>query len=1162
MSQRTAASLRFAQIRDQLASRLKDPQNKQTARDTLIANESNVKELYCAGERAQEEAAKRPELADTVSSEQGTESRSLEDAFFWRIIGYRPDDSRAKIFGVLLLLQIGPLTSFWTNFVSGLRLDRDEAPRTSDASLPLPSNAIANFCGADNAEAFDQAQHWYHPFDFSSTLEEIVHELREIVVSHAVKCEHLDGDDRREPNDVFWPDSVPSGIVQKHESLIKRLHVESFKAKHKPPDPSTPDRNRETYQQLLDVESKTAAFYRGVLSCSKVFAILTLMEVSHDSNIWCRFESDCLNSDRAPPLLRDDQIPLSYDIVEDLFENNYFGNFYEQQFAFCAPTLIEGEQVVWSHKDQYLRLPLRKKKLINGGGGSLGAVSYIEPEPLHFRSTKVVKCLVMKRAPLNYINANEWENLKRFFDQPLKHEAIMIPRASLVAADEQIYIFSDKADCNLDEYMEDDNRMAQGPQDFQDIIRHFSQIVGIAEALEYLHCRLVEERFRETVVMYHLDVKAGNILVTETKGKLLCQLTDFGISSMKPTPANEKSSRDSRLIRQQPTQLRLGSGNPNSPPEAKDKGLVDSKADVWAFGTLFARFVAWLSGGKQNLEKFERSRDKSHKNGVIQDQPFFESPPDAEEPRMKRGVRLFFEDLIQSTNPETHYRERLLFESSWWLLQEKLLVCDKAARADIGILPKIMKGILKSESLEDLKRIRQSGAQGAQGAQGHVQDDQAQLADNGEASDPLEPLSPHRTTSPILSHSREPHEADRDQPGTTNTWDADIGDRVVAPRISIETRHTAPEPHNTMRRRLSDDTNALPRLKPAVTDPPKSSPSRKRQFFSWMSKKSNKMPISSGSSIKRPSLPQHLVSAIEARDEPAFRHALETVSGAELDQLVGGCTPLEHAVQHENIDMANDLLDKGGKLIVVHETDGTLLHRAALGGMVEMLRWLLDQGVPINAEDNRGITALSSLCQEHPEHFYKTLEYMLKETTINIESTDDGGATPLVRVAKHGDATAVKMLLEKKANLTAQDDDGYTGLHRAVWAQDAATTAELLAHDKDHKLVSMWSSKNWTALHVCADLGSEEALKIAMVLLANGANINAKKDKDDDTPLDVATDEKTVVWPHTDMVQLLIDEGADVTEKIRKDPKRCEFPAIREALKEPAKKPSHQSDQR
>lgn len=127
------------------------------------------------------------------------------------------------------------------------------------------------------------------------------------------------------------------------------------------------------------------------------------------------------------------------------------------------------------------------------------------------------------------------------------------------------------------------------------------------------------------------------------------------------------------------------------------------------------------------------------------------------------------------------------------------------------------------------------------------------------------------------------------------------------------------------------------------------------------------------------------------------------------------------------------------------------------------------------------------------------------------EPTLGGGATPLMRAAKNGDAAAMRLLLQYGADPSLTQRNHTTALMLAaglgrglgVFAKDYATEAQMIEGLNvliaQHVDVNARNDAGQTALHFAA-LNSDEAVKI---LAAHGAQLDVK-DKQGRTPLDFA----------------------------------------------------------
>ncbi len=93
----------------------------------------------------------------------------------------------------------------------------------------------------------------------------------------------------------------------------------------------------------------------------------------------------------------------------------------------------------------------------------------------------------------------------------------------------------------------------------------------------------------------------------------------------------------------------------------------------------------------------------------------------------------------------------------------------------------------------------------------------------------------------------------------------------------------------------------------------------------------------------------------------------------------------------------------------------TVLHRAAQGGDLTALQARLDQGVPADARNADGRTALMDAVKAgHPE-----VERALLAAGANVNASTPGGRTPLIEAAEYGRMQSAQLLLQAGADLNA-----------------------------------------------------------------------------------------------------------------------------------------------
>ncbi|KAK3268434.1 hypothetical protein CYMTET_23064 [Cymbomonas tetramitiformis] len=229
---------------------------------------------------------------------------------------------------------------------------------------------------------------------------------------------------------------------------------------------------------------------------------------------------------------------------------------------------------------------------------------------------------------------------------------------------------------------------------------------------------------------------------------------------------------------------------------------------------------------------------------------------------------------------------------------------------------------------------------------------------------------------------------------------------------------------------------------------------------------------------------------------------------AEVDTEDGkGRTALTVALAFGQEAAARALLEAGAG--VNAGTGQRPLHGAAEGGMVEMLRELVDKGADVDAEDGEGHTALTVALAGGQEAAARAL----LEAGAGVNAGT--GRRPLHAAAERGTVELVRELLEKSAEVDAEDREGRTALTVALaFGQEAAARALLEAG------AGVNAGTGRRPLHAAAERGTVELEAAARALLEAGAGVNAGTGR---RPLHAAAEKGMV-----EMVRDLVDKGAEV----------------------------------
>lgn len=158
---------------------------------------------------------------------------------------------------------------------------------------------------------------------------------------------------------------------------------------------------------------------------------------------------------------------------------------------------------------------------------------------------------------------------------------------------------------------------------------------------------------------------------------------------------------------------------------------------------------------------------------------------------------------------------------------------------------------------------------------------------------------------------------------------------------------------------------------------------------------------------------------------------------------------------------------------------------------------------------------------------FDKVESFLKNRDIEPDAAQADGTTVLAWAVYHDNETVVDQLIRAGADVNAANDLGVNSLHLACSNKNANIVGKLL------KAGANPDSPKWTGetpLMTCANTGTLDAIHL---LLAHGADVNAKESKENQTALMWAAAEK-----HSDVVSILVETGADVnaTSKVFAQP--------------------------
>lgn len=229
----------------------------------------------------------------------------------------------------------------------------------------------------------------------------------------------------------------------------------------------------------------------------------------------------------------------------------------------------------------------------------------------------------------------------------------------------------------------------------------------------------------------------------------------------------------------------------------------------------------------------------------------------------------------------------------------------------------------------------------------------------------------------------------------------------------------------------------------------------------------------------------------------------------------------------------------------------TFLHWASECDNEELLNFLIDKNIDVNAVDQFRNTALHQACANCGANFVR----ILIDNGADVDARDRGLWTPLNEASIRGEKEIVNLLIENDArdfsddclhhstgypeivqslinvgaNVHNKDECGRIALHLA---REPESIKILIQNGSD---INARDEHNWTPLHWATFFTNKEAIKS---LIDNGADINAQ-DIHGETPLHYMTSKtEKFGWGNLhvlqkekrrkEIVQILINYGADV----------------------------------
>jgi ankyrin repeat protein len=187
------------------------------------------------------------------------------------------------------------------------------------------------------------------------------------------------------------------------------------------------------------------------------------------------------------------------------------------------------------------------------------------------------------------------------------------------------------------------------------------------------------------------------------------------------------------------------------------------------------------------------------------------------------------------------------------------------------------------------------------------------------------------------------------------------------------------------------------------------------------------------------------------------------------------------------------------------------LVRAADRGQLEIVKFLVERGVDVDATSVDGVTPLMYASQNG---YLDIMEYLISKGA-DVNATPDNKVTPLIGAVRTGHFEAAEILLEAGAKVDAKDELDLTSLMHAS-AYDYPEIADLLIEKGADMEAGDWFGTRPLMMAVYYDCD-----ETTQVLIRRGADLNAQ-DTFGFTALMMAAQHANY-----DMAWILLDMGAD-----------------------------------
>lgn len=194
-----------------------------------------------------------------------------------------------------------------------------------------------------------------------------------------------------------------------------------------------------------------------------------------------------------------------------------------------------------------------------------------------------------------------------------------------------------------------------------------------------------------------------------------------------------------------------------------------------------------------------------------------------------------------------------------------------------------------------------------------------------------------------------------------------------------------------------------------------------------------------------------------------------------------GITALDTAVIYNNLNIVEFFISLGIPVEDSEEHSESALHMACAQGNLEMIKLLLKNGADINKLDENLNTVLHHAAT-NPDNC-EVIQFLI-DRGVDVDAQNNKNVTPLFGAMFYKSLENVKCLLENGANINNEDLDGNKVVHIAVLSGSVDILKILIKNNVD---ISLKNNRGFSPLYYAI---KKRNIKMVKHLIKNGASTN------------------------------------------------------------------------